>query len=49
MPQEPAIEAAHLDWVAGVLALLDAPFRIERPEALRQEVRALARRLAERA
>jgi predicted DNA-binding transcriptional regulator YafY len=44
-----ALEAAHLDWVAGVLALLDAPFRIEQPEPLRAEVLALARRLSVRA
>lgn len=43
-----ALEAAHLGWVAGVLALIDAPFRIEQPDALRAEVRALAARLAER-
>ncbi len=43
------LEAAHLDWVAGVLALLDAPFRIEQPEALRSEVLALAGRLSARA
>ncbi|GAA4735208.1 WYL domain-containing protein [Amnibacterium soli] len=43
------LEAARLDWVAGVLALLDAPFRIEQPEALRTEVLALAARLSDRA
>ncbi len=44
-----SLEASHLGWVAGVLASLDAPFRIEQPEALRSEVVALADRLAERA
>lgn len=43
------IEAARLDWVAGALAQLDAPFHIEQPDALRAEVRALADRLAARA
>jgi predicted DNA-binding transcriptional regulator YafY len=43
------LEAARLDWVAGVLALLDAPFHIEQPEPLRAEVLALARRLSVRA
>jgi predicted DNA-binding transcriptional regulator YafY len=43
------LEAQHLGWVAGVLALLDAPFRIEEPERLRAEVRALAARLHGRA
>lgn len=42
------LEARRLDWVAGVLAALDAPFRIEQPEPLRREVRALAERLLER-
>ena len=41
-----SLEASRLDWVAGVLGQLDAPFRIEQPEALRSEVRALAARLA---
>ncbi|GAA2752401.1 helix-turn-helix transcriptional regulator [Amnibacterium kyonggiense] len=43
------LEAARLDWVAGALALLDAPFRIERPAALRDEVLRLADRLRARA
>ncbi|MGT2426338.1 helix-turn-helix transcriptional regulator [Amnibacterium kyonggiense] len=44
-----SLEAARLDWVAGVLALLDAPFRVEQPAALREEVRRLADRLRARA
>jgi predicted DNA-binding transcriptional regulator YafY len=44
-----SLEASRLGWVAGVLAQLDAPFRIEQPEALRREVTALAGRLAARA
>jgi predicted DNA-binding transcriptional regulator YafY len=44
-----SLEASRLGWVAGVLASLDAPFRIEQPDALRREVAALAARLAERA
>jgi predicted DNA-binding transcriptional regulator YafY len=43
------LEAQHLGWVAGVLALLDAQFRIEEPERLRAEVTALAARLQARA
>jgi predicted DNA-binding transcriptional regulator YafY len=43
-----SLGARRLGWVAGVLALIDAPFRIEQPEALRTEVHALAARLAER-
>ncbi|MBN6038207.1 YafY family protein [Amycolatopsis sp. 195334CR] len=39
------IHAQHLDWVAARLAALDRPFTIEQPEELRDEVRALARRL----
>lgn len=39
------IEAERLDWVAGVLAQLDAPFRIRRPAELHDEVEGLARRL----
>ena len=44
-----SIEAQGLDRVVGALALIDAPFRIEQPEALRTAVLALAARLAERA
>jgi predicted DNA-binding transcriptional regulator YafY len=44
-----SIEASRLDWVAGMLALLDAPFRIEQPEALVTAVQALAARLTMRA
>ena len=43
------LEAQHLEWVAGVLALIDAPFRIEEPERLRAVLLALAGRLVERA
>lgn len=44
-----SLEARALGWVAGVLALIDAPFRIEQPQELRREVLALAGRLADRA
>jgi predicted DNA-binding transcriptional regulator YafY len=44
-----SVGAQRLGWVAGVLALIDAPFRIEQPEALRSEVLALADRLSGRA
>lgn len=44
-----SIEAETLGWVAGVLAQLDAPFRVLRPAALREEVAALAQRLLDRA
>jgi hypothetical protein len=40
------IAAERLDWVPGVLASLDRPFVIERPEELRGLVAALAARLA---
>ncbi|ANZ43478.1 transcriptional regulator [Lentzea guizhouensis] len=43
------IRAERLDWVAPLLASLDRPFVVERPEELRELVRALARRLAEHA
>lgn len=36
----------RLDWVPAVLAGLDRPFHVETPQALRDEVRALAARLA---
>ena len=37
--------AEHLDWIPSVLAWLDRPFVIEYPDALRDQVHALARRL----
>jgi len=40
------LRAEELDWVAGVLALLDRPFVIERPDELRELVAARAGRLA---
>ena len=39
--------AEHLDGAARMLAGLGLPLRVERPEALRDELRALAARLAE--
>ncbi|GLZ48414.1 transcriptional regulator [Actinomycetospora sp. NBRC 106375] len=39
------LRAERLDWVPSVLASLDAPFEVESPPALRDHVRALARRL----
>jgi predicted DNA-binding transcriptional regulator YafY len=39
------LRAERLDWVPGVLALLDRPFVIERPNELRDTVIALAKRL----
>ncbi|MDI5965396.1 helix-turn-helix transcriptional regulator [Streptantibioticus silvisoli] len=39
------LRAERLDWVPSLLARLDRPFVIEHPEALRDHVRALARRL----
>ncbi|MFD5625816.1 helix-turn-helix transcriptional regulator [Streptomyces sp. NPDC127072] len=41
------IRAERLDWIPPVLAALDRPFVIEHPAALRDLVRALARRLGE--
>jgi len=41
------IRAERLDWIPPVLAALDRPFAVERPAALRDLVRALARRLDE--
>ncbi|MGW3105475.1 helix-turn-helix transcriptional regulator [Streptomyces sp. NPDC001100] len=41
------IRAERLDWIPPVLAALDRPFVVERPAALRDLVRALARRLDE--
>ncbi|MGX5187784.1 helix-turn-helix transcriptional regulator [Streptomyces avermitilis] len=43
------IRAERLGWIPPVLAALDRPFVIERPAALRDLVRALARRLDEHA
>ncbi len=43
------IRAERLEWIPAVLAALDRPFVIEHPAALRDLVRALARRLHERA
>jgi predicted DNA-binding transcriptional regulator YafY len=40
------IRAERLDWLPGVLAALDLPFLIERPDELRDLVAALAGRLA---
>ena len=40
------LRAERLDWLPGVLALLDRPFVIERPDELRDLVRELAERLA---
>jgi predicted DNA-binding transcriptional regulator YafY len=40
------LRAERLDWVPGVLASLDRPFVIERPDELRDLVSALAGRLA---
>ena len=40
------LRAEQLDWVPGVLASLDRPFVIERPDELRGLVAALAERLA---
>ncbi|MDT7579872.1 MAG: hypothetical protein QOK35_1136 [Pseudonocardiales bacterium] len=41
-----ALRAERLDWVPGVLAVLDRPFVIEHPDELRDLVRELAGRLA---
>jgi hypothetical protein len=40
------LRAERLDWVPAVLASLDRPFVIERPDELRGLVAALAERLA---
>jgi hypothetical protein len=40
------LRAERLDWVPAVLATLDRPFVIERPDELRGLVVALAERLA---
>ena len=39
------MRVGSLDWAAGVLAGLDCPFAIRRPDELRESVRALAERL----
>jgi hypothetical protein len=39
------LRAERLEWVPSVLAWLDRPFVIEYPDALRDHVHALARRL----
>ncbi|MCF0097274.1 hypothetical protein B0E54_06149 [Micromonospora sp. MH99] len=44
--QDVEIRAESLDWLPGVLAALDLPFVIERPDELRDRVVALAERLA---
>jgi predicted DNA-binding transcriptional regulator YafY len=44
--QRVEIRAESLDWLPGVLAVLDLPFVIERPDALRDRVVELAARLA---
>lgn len=43
------LRVARLDWLPGVLAALDLPFVVERPDELRGLVEDLARRLAESA
>jgi len=43
------IRAQRLDWVPGLLAGLDRPFRIEQPDELRDLVRTVARRLGDAA
>jgi predicted DNA-binding transcriptional regulator YafY len=40
------LQAERLEWIPSLLASLDRPFVIEYPDALRDHVRALARRLA---
>ncbi|MFJ9381631.1 helix-turn-helix transcriptional regulator [Streptomyces sp. NPDC101455] len=41
------LRAERLEWVAGTLAMIDRPFIIQQPEALKAVVLALGRRLAE--
>jgi len=41
------LQADRLDWVPALLAGLGHPFVVKQPAALRDEVRALARRLEE--
>lgn len=40
------LRAERLEWIPSLLAWLDRPFVIEYPDALRDHVHALARRLA---
>jgi predicted DNA-binding transcriptional regulator YafY len=40
------MRVSSLDWMAGVLASLGCSFKIQRPDELRESVRALAERLA---
>jgi len=40
------LRVEQLDWVPSILASLDRPFTIERPEALKEAVAAFAQRLA---
>ena len=40
------MRVGSLDWMAGVLAGLDCPFAIRRPDELRRNVQKLATRLA---
>jgi predicted DNA-binding transcriptional regulator YafY len=44
--QRVEVRAESLDWLPGVLAALDLPFVIERPDELRDRVVALADKLA---
>ena len=39
------MRVGSLDWMAGVLAGLDCPFAVRRPDELRESVRALGERL----
>ena len=41
------MRVSSLDWAASLLAGLGCPFRVRRPEELRESVRALAERLAD--
>ncbi len=43
------LRAERLEWVAAAIAALDVPYVVERPDALRDELLALAQRLAARA
>jgi predicted DNA-binding transcriptional regulator YafY len=45
--QQVFLRAEHLEWVAGVLAMVNRPFVIQQPEALKAVVRALGHRLTE--
>ena len=46
LEEESRVWAERLDWVPAVLASLDRPFLIERPDELRDLIAALAARLA---